>query len=299
MIRFAPQAGGWRCRNTTRFLRGAPVLCEVRDGQSGCGFRRESPVATRRLQFSPPTAPVTPPTTWPTVSVTPPSGGLPTRGGPVGPGPTGPVGGAIEAQMSSTNRLAASTGAAFEHCPLGTPTTPIDSALMMGQQAPARESRRVIRRPSRWVGRSSVLPCRPSAPRPRGRVESTADVIVLVGLRQAWLTRPAPIRHGGNAASEGDSRPYRPDFLKRTKKSPLCDNTSRELLHSRSRLRSTQLIQGDAQRSAGNFDQPTIRLIRFEHHKDRGGKCKRRNEQCGYHAGIARREEPETGEDNR
>src|SRR5215207_1806140 len=62
--------------------------------------------------------------------------------------------------------------------------------------------------------------------------------------------------------------------------------------------RLTQLIEGNAQRSAGDFDQPTIRLIHFEHHKDRAGKCKRGNEQCCYHAGIARCEEPETGEDN-
>jgi hypothetical protein len=68
---------------------------------------------------------------------------------------------------------------------------------------------------------------------------------------------------------------------------------------SRSGLRSTQLIQGDAQRRAGDFDQPAIRLIRFEHHKDRAGKRKRGNEQCCHHAGIARCVEPETGEDNR
>ena len=47
---------------------------------------------------------------------------------------------------------------------------------------------------------------------------------------------------------------------------------------SQSGLRSTQLIQGDAQRTARDFDQPTIRLIHFEHHKDREGKCKRGNE---------------------
>lgn len=65
------------------------------------------------------------------------------------------------------------------------------------------------------------------------------------------------------------------------------------------RLRSAQLIQGDAQRSAGDFDQPTIRLIHFEHQKDRDGKCKRGNAQCCHNTRIAGREEPEAGEDNR